>query len=120
MSMSIEINVDYLLNEYDQYNNTIAKALNLEFEVYDINITAEYNYYSGRPQTQFEPQEYSVYEVDCYYIAGVYNDAGRFVPITKEQSEIILNLKPWVIDSDKLTDRIVDNHTDKDREDYRS
>tara|TARA_R110000822_G_scaffold27003_1_gene81004 strand:- start:1119 stop:1475 length:357 start_codon:yes stop_codon:yes gene_type:complete len=118
--MSIEINVDYMVNEYDQTNNTIAKALGLDFEVFDINMTAEYTYHSGRPQTQYEPEEYSTFEIESYYIAGVYNDLGRFVPITKEQSEIILSIKPWVVDSDKLTDIIADSHTDKDIEDYRS
>jgi len=118
--MSIETNVDYMVNEYDQDNNTIGKVLALGFEVCDLNITAKYNYYSGRPQTQYEPEEYSYFEVESYYIAGVYDDDGRFVPITKDQSEIILNLKPWVVDGDKLTDIIADSHTDKDVEDYRS
>lgn len=118
--MSIEINIDYMVNDYDQNNNTIAKALGLDFEVYDINITAEYTYRSGRPQTQYEPEECSYFEIESYYIAGVYNDAGRFVPITDEQSEIILSLKPWVVDSDKLTDIIADQHCDKDEEDYRA
>ena len=118
--MSTEINVDYMVNDYDQDNNTIAKALCLDFEVYDINITAEYTYRSGRPQTQYEPEEYSYFETESYYIAGVYNDSGRFVQISKEQSEIILSLKPWIVDSDKLTDIIGDSHTDKDEEDYRA
>ncbi len=117
--MSIEINVDYLLNEHDQKNNTIVKAflgkaLGLGFEVYDLNITAEYNYYSGRAQTQYEPEEYPTYELESYYIAGVYNDSGRFVTITKDQSEIIISIEPWVVDGDKLTDIIADAHTDKD------
>lgn len=116
--MSTEINVDYLLSEYDQDNNTIGKVLGLGFEVYDINITAEYTYSSGRPQTQWEPEEYSTFEIGSYYIAGVYSDLGIFVPITKEQSEIILNIKPWVVDSDNLTDIIADQHCDKDQEDY--
>jgi hypothetical protein len=118
--MGIEINVDYMVSPYNQDNNTIAKALGLGFEVFDINITAEYIFRAGRSQTQWEPEEYSYYEVEAYYIAGVYNDSGRFVAITKEQSEIILTLKPWVMDSDKLTDIIADAHTDIDREDYRS
>tara|TARA_R110000822_G_scaffold28206_2_gene84003 strand:- start:59 stop:412 length:354 start_codon:yes stop_codon:yes gene_type:complete len=117
--MSTEINVDYMLNEYDQNNNTIGKTLGLDFEVFDINLTVEYDYYAGRPQTQYEPEEYPTYEVDSYYIAGVYNDDGYFIPITKEQSDIILTIKPWVIDGDKLSDIIADNHTDKDQEDYR-
>jgi hypothetical protein len=118
--MSIEINIDYTLNEYDQNNNTVGKVLGLGFEVYDITITAEYNYSAGRPQTQYEPEQYLTYEVDSYYVAGVYNDTGIFVPITKEQSEVILNIKPWVMDSAKLTDIIADAHTDNDIEDYRS
>ena len=118
--MTIEINIDYMVSPYDQDNNTIAKALCLDFEVYDINIIAEYTYRSGRPQTQYEPEEYSYFEIESYYIAGVYNDSGRFVPISKEQSEIILSLKPWIVDSDNLTDIIADSHTDKDEEDYRS
>jgi hypothetical protein len=118
--MGIEINVDYMVSSYDQDNNTVSKALGLAFEVFDINITAEYTYRSGRPQTQYEPEEYSYFEVESYHVAGVYNDEGRFVPITKDQSDIILNLKPWVVDSDKLTDTIGDSHTDKDQEDYRA
>ncbi len=116
--MSTEINIDYMVSPYDQENNTIAKALGLDFEVFDISIIAEYNFRAGRPQTQWEPEEYSYFEIESYYIAGVYNDSGRFVPMTKEQSEIILRLEPWVVDSDKLTDIIADSHTDK--EDYRS
>ncbi len=120
--MSIETNVDYVVSPYDQDNNTIGKVLGLEFEVFDINITAEYNYYAGRHQTQFEPQEYPAYDVDSYYIAGVYNAAGRFITITKDQSEIILSIEPWVVDGDKLTDIISVSHTDNDndKEDYRS
>ena len=45
---------------------------------------------------------------------------GYFVPITKDQSDSILNVKPFVIDSEKLSDIIADNHTDNDQEDYRS
>jgi hypothetical protein len=118
--MTIEINVDYMVNEHDQTNNTIGKVLGIGFEVFDINITAEYNFRAGRPQTQWEPEEYSYFEIESYYIAGVYNDSGRFMPINKEQSEIILSLKPWVVDSDKLTDIIGDQHTDRDEEDYRA
>ena len=118
--MNIEINIDYMVSPYDQTNNTIAKTLCLDFEVYDINITAEYTYRSGRPQTQYEPEEYSYFEIESYYIAGVYNDSGLFVPISKEQSEIILSLEPWIVDSDKLTDIIADSHIDRDEEDYRA
>jgi len=118
--MIIEINVDYMVSSYNQDNNTIAMALCLAFEVYDINITAEYTYYAGSPQTQYEPEEYSTFEVESYYIAGVYNDAGCFVPISKEQSDIILSLEPWVVDSYKLAHVVGDHHTDRDEEDYRS
>ena len=109
----METNIDYMVSEYDQEQNTIGVALKLPFEVFDINVTAEYSYTCGRPQTYYDPQEYDYCEIESYYIAGVYN-GSKFVSITKEQSEIILNIKPWVMDSDILTNTIADCHTDKD------
>ena len=114
--MSTEINIDYMINDYDQTNNTITEALGLGFEVFDINITAEYTFRAGRSQTQWEPKEYSYFELETYHVAGVYNDSGRFVPISKDQSEIILSLAPWVVDSDKLTNIIEDVHTNIDHD----
>jgi len=109
----METNTDYMLSPQDQDNNTVGKALDLPFEVYDINITAEYSYTSGSPQTYWDPQEYDYYEVESYYIAGVYNADKRnaYVPITKEQSDILLSIKPWIMDSSRLTNLVADQHT---------
>lgn len=124
-TVSEEMNVDYTLSTQDEDKDTVGYALGLstkdhEAGICDISVTAEYTYHSGAPQTYWQPEEYSYYEIEDFYIAGYYGENGKVVPITKEQSDMLLNLKPSLIDTDKLTDIISDRHTDLDQEDYRS
>jgi len=107
---SIELNIDYLLSSEDQESNRIGEALGLK-DVYDINITLEYTYRTAQPQTLYDPAWGEEIEVESYYIAGVYEDS-TYVPISKEQSDILLCLKPRIIDTSRLIDSVIDSRND--------
>jgi len=107
---SIELNVDYLLSGEDQENNRIGEALGLK-DVYDINVTLEYTYRAAQPQTLYDPAWPEEIEVESYYIAGVYEDSA-YVPISKAQSDLLLSLKPHIIDTLRLIDSIIDSRND--------
>ena len=107
---SLELNVDYLLSGEDQESNRIGEALGLK-DVYDINVTLEYTYRTPQPQTLYDPAWPEEIEVESYYIAGVYEDA-TYVPLSKEQSDILLSLKPHIINTLCLVDSIIDSRND--------
>ena len=107
---SIELNVDYLLSVEDQESNRIGEALGLK-DVYDINVTLEYTYRAPQPQTLYDPAWAEEIEVESYYVAGVYEDS-TYVPISKEQSDKLLSLKPHIIDTLRLVDNIIDSRND--------
>lgn len=110
MSVSKEVNLDYLLSAEDQDSNRAGEALGFT-DVYDLNLTVEYTYRSGEPQTLYEPEHPEDYDIDTYYIAGVYVYPA-FIPISKEQSDLLLSLKPAIIDDSKLRQCVIDAHTD--------
>ena len=107
---SIELNVDYLLSGDDQENNRIGEALGLK-DIHDINVTIEYAYRTPQPQTLYDPAWAEEIEVESYYVAGVYEDS-TYVPISKEQSGMLLCLKPPIIDTLRLIDSIIDSRND--------
>ena len=107
---SIELNIDYLLSGGDQESNRIGEALGLK-DVYDINITLEYTCRAPQPQTLYDPAWYEEIEVESYYIAGVY-EGSTYAPISKAQSDMLLGLKPHIIDSLHLVDSIIDSRND--------
>jgi hypothetical protein len=110
MSVSKEINLDYLLSAEDQDSNRVGEALGFT-DVYDLNLTVEYTYRSGEPQTLYEPDYPEEYDINTYYIAGVY-EGGAYIPISQEQSDLLLSLKPAIIDDLKLRQCVIDAHTD--------
>jgi len=107
---SLELNVDYLLSGEDQESNRIGEALGLK-DVYDINVTLEYTYRAPQPQTLYDPVWGEEIEIESYYIAGVYEDS-TYVSISKEQSGLLLSLKPPVIDTSRLVDSVIDSAID--------
>ena len=107
---TVELNIDYLLSGDDQESNRIGGALGLK-DVYDVNITLEYTYRAAQPQTLYDPAWYEEIEVESYYIAGVYEDS-TYVPISKEQSDMLLGLKPHIIDPLRLVDSVIDSVID--------
>lgn len=110
MSVSKEINLDYLLSAEDQDSNRAGNLIGFT-DVYDLNLTVEYTYRSGEPQTLYSPEFPEDYDIDTYYIAGVYEN-GVYKPISKEQSNLLLSLKPAIIDDSKLRQCVIDAHTD--------
>ena len=107
---SIELNIDYLLSGEDQESNRIGEALGLK-DIHDINVTIEYAYRTPQPQTLYDPAWAEEIEVESYYVAGVYEDS-TYVPISKEQSGMLLCLKPPIIDTLRLIDSIIDSRND--------
>lgn len=107
---TVELNIDYTLSGDDQENNRIGEALGLK-DVYDINVTLEYTYRAAQPQTLYDPAWAEEIEVENYYVVGVYEDS-TYVPISKEQSDMLLCLKPHIIDSLRLVDSIIDSRND--------
>ena len=110
MSVSKEINLDYLLSAEDQDSNRAGEILGFT-DVYDLNLTVEYTYRAGEPQTLYSPEFTEEYDIDSYYIAGVYEN-GAYINISKEQSDLLLSLKPAIIDDAKLRQCVIDAHTD--------
>lgn len=112
MSISKEINLDYLLSAEDQDSNRVGETLGCT-DVYDLNLTVEYTYRAGEPQTLYSPEFPEEYDIDTYYIAGVY-EGRAYITISKEQSDLLLSLKPAIIDDTKLRQCVIDAHTDSD------
>ena len=110
MGVSKEINLDYLLNTEDQDSNRAGETLGFT-DVYDLNLTIEYTYRSGERGTLYEPEYPEEYDIDAYYIAGVY-EGGAYIPLSQEQSDLLLSLKPAIIDDAKLRQCVIDAHTD--------
>ena len=110
MGVSIGINLDYLLSAEDQDSNRAGETLGFT-DVYDLNLTVEFTYRSGEPQTLYSPEFPEEYDIDTYYIAGVY-ESGAYIPISQEQSDLLLSLKPAIIDDLKLRQCVIDAHTD--------
>ena len=86
------------------------QALGLK-DIHDINVTIEYAYRTPQPQTLYDPAWAEEIEVESYYVAGVYEDS-TYVPISKEQSGMLLCLKPPIIDTLRLIDSIIDSRND--------
>lgn len=110
MGVSKEINLDYLLSAEDQDSNRVGGALGFT-NVYDLNLTVEYTYRAGERETLYEPEYPEEYDIDTIYIAGVY-EGGAYIPITQEQSALLLSIKPAIIDDEKLMQCVIDAHTD--------
>lgn len=108
--MTTELNLDYTLTPEDQDSNRVGKTLGLQ-AVYDVNLTVDYTYKSGEPRTLYDPAWGAEYDIASYYVAGVY-EGSTYVTISKAQSDVLLSLKPSIIDDAKLLQCVIDTHTD--------
>jgi hypothetical protein len=106
------IEIDYNLSTEQEIDNSIGKLLCLPEEFSSLLIEVEFSAYAGYAGTMWQPEEFPSIELENGLITKVYNEQGRAINITPEQSEILEQL----IDNDTV-EQLVWNYLECQQED---
>lgn len=106
------IEIDYMLSTEQEIDNSIGKLLCLPEEFSSLLIEVEFSAYAGYAGTMWQPEEFPSIELENGLITKVYNEQGRAINITPEQSEILEQL----IDND-MVEQLVWNYLECQQED---
>ena len=92
------IEIDYILLTEQEIDNTVGKLLSIPDEISSLVIEVEVWATQGYAGTMWQPEEFPSIELENGLITKVYNEQGRAINITPEQSEILEQL----IDNDTV------------------